>query len=300
MLGDNVVAHLRGEPLQDYRHKYVGSVASLGLHKGVAQVYGVKFRGFVGLVHAPHVPREPGADVQPQGPGHRRLDARPLFRRDVVSLGSLVQPHREFPTTRPRPMPRRGPDRLAAAVTAASVGVRRLPLLAVTVLGHDRPGIIADVTGALAAARRQSRGLHDDDAARAFAMMLIVARAPPFRPRSSGRSRPRRTADHSRSRYVRSPGVGGVAGSTGRVPAHMCTGRSPRHRLRRMTRVVADVNGNITDLTTRLAGELYPRWLPRSSFRPRSTSPALSAALTERAHELGVEATLRPAEADVL
>jgi NADH dehydrogenase len=37
VLGDNIAHSLRGEPLETYSHKYVGSVASLGLHKGVAQ-----------------------------------------------------------------------------------------------------------------------------------------------------------------------------------------------------------------------------------------------------------------------
>ncbi|MEP6666285.1 MAG: NAD(P)/FAD-dependent oxidoreductase, partial [Nocardioidaceae bacterium] len=46
VLAANVVRSLRGEPLTEYQHKYVGSVASLGLHKGVAQVYGVKLKGF--------------------------------------------------------------------------------------------------------------------------------------------------------------------------------------------------------------------------------------------------------------
>jgi NADH dehydrogenase len=45
-LGDNIVAALRGEELTPYKHKYAGSVASLGLHKGVAQIYGVKLRGW--------------------------------------------------------------------------------------------------------------------------------------------------------------------------------------------------------------------------------------------------------------
>ena len=40
-----------------------------------------------------------------------------------------------------------------------------LQIIAVTVLGHDRPGIIADVTAA-SPAWTQPRGLHDDPAAR--------------------------------------------------------------------------------------------------------------------------------------
>ncbi|GAA3498952.1 hypothetical protein GCM10019016_060550 [Streptomyces prasinosporus] len=38
-----------------------GSVASLGLHKGVAQIYGRKLKGYPRLVHAPHLPPQPGA-----------------------------------------------------------------------------------------------------------------------------------------------------------------------------------------------------------------------------------------------
>ena len=36
---------IRGGAPKDYKHKHVGSVASLGLHKGVAQVYGIKLKG---------------------------------------------------------------------------------------------------------------------------------------------------------------------------------------------------------------------------------------------------------------
>ena len=37
-LGDNIAAVLRGGEPTEYRHAYAGSVASLGLHKGVAQI----------------------------------------------------------------------------------------------------------------------------------------------------------------------------------------------------------------------------------------------------------------------
>ena len=46
VLAANITRSLRGKAPKEYRHKHVGSVASLGLHKGVAQVYGVKLRGF--------------------------------------------------------------------------------------------------------------------------------------------------------------------------------------------------------------------------------------------------------------
>src|SRR5690606_15969895 len=46
LLGDNLARSLTGKPLREYRHKSAGSVATLGLHMGVAQVYGIKLRGW--------------------------------------------------------------------------------------------------------------------------------------------------------------------------------------------------------------------------------------------------------------
>lgn len=45
VLARNLVASLRGRPLSHYRHADAGSVASLGLHRGVAYVYRVPLRG---------------------------------------------------------------------------------------------------------------------------------------------------------------------------------------------------------------------------------------------------------------
>ena len=96
LLGDNVVAHLRGEPLRDYRHKHVGSVASLGLYKGVAQVYGIKVRGFPAwFMHRTyHVSRVPTFNRKVRVIADWTLGL--FFRRDVVSLGRLTDPRREF------------------------------------------------------------------------------------------------------------------------------------------------------------------------------------------------------------
>ena len=74
-MADNITAVIRGREPVNYKHKHVGSVASLGLHKGVAQVYGIKMTRLAGVVHAPDVPHEPDPVVQPQGPGGGRLDA---------------------------------------------------------------------------------------------------------------------------------------------------------------------------------------------------------------------------------
>ncbi|GIF75487.1 NADH dehydrogenase [Asanoa siamensis] len=95
-LADNIRAVIRGRKPVDYRHKHVGSVASLGLHKGVAQVYGIKLTGpLAWLMHrAYHLSRIPSFDRK----------VRVLFdwvlafflRREAVSLGQLHAPKDEF------------------------------------------------------------------------------------------------------------------------------------------------------------------------------------------------------------
>ena len=95
-LADNMLAFLRGEPTVDYKHKHVGSVASLGLYKGVAEVYGVKLRGpLAWFMHRTyHVSRMPTFN--------RKIriitdwTGALLFRREVVSLEQIHQPKAEF------------------------------------------------------------------------------------------------------------------------------------------------------------------------------------------------------------
>ena len=83
---------LHGRSPNAYAHKHVGSVASLGLHKGVAQVYGVKLRGFPAwFMHRTyHVSRVP--TLQPQGPGRPRLDAGAVLppRRRLARLAAAA------------------------------------------------------------------------------------------------------------------------------------------------------------------------------------------------------------------
>jgi NADH dehydrogenase len=96
VLAANVVSYVRGGALRDYKHAYVGSVASLGLYRGVAEVYGIKLRGFPAwFMHRTyHVSRMPTLNRKV------RIIAdwtgALLFRREVVSLGQLQQPHTEF------------------------------------------------------------------------------------------------------------------------------------------------------------------------------------------------------------
>jgi NADH:ubiquinone reductase (H+-translocating) len=95
-LAANIVATVRGGALHDYRHAYAGSVASLGLYRGVAEIYGIKLRGPIAwFMHRTyHVSRMPtfNRKVRVIADWTGAL----FFRREIVSLGQLQQPRTEF------------------------------------------------------------------------------------------------------------------------------------------------------------------------------------------------------------
>ncbi len=95
-LADNVVASLRGEELTEYRHASVGSVASLGLHKGVAHLYGRKLKGYPAwfMHRAFHLSRVPTVNRKARVVADWMLAA--LFRREIAALGSVQTPQAEF------------------------------------------------------------------------------------------------------------------------------------------------------------------------------------------------------------
>ena len=156
--------------------------------------------------------------------------------------------------------------------------------LAITVVGHDRPGIIAEVAEALA-----DWGMNLEDSSMTllrghFAMTLICAgdaAAATWRrrsPRSADgcwrdrprRCRPRRMPRRRASRYL----------------VTRARRRPAGHRRRGRPGVVAAAGGNITDLTTRLSGALYVL-LAEVDLPAGPTSTALRARLAEAAAELG-------------
>ncbi|MFD4571902.1 NAD(P)/FAD-dependent oxidoreductase [Streptomyces sp. NPDC058417] len=110
VLGDNLAASLRGEPLRTYAHKYVGSVASLGLHKGVAQVYGRKLKGYPAwfMHRAYHLSRVPTVNRKARVLAEWTLAG--LFKREIVSLGSLEHPRAEFELAAGGKPPEEPPD----------------------------------------------------------------------------------------------------------------------------------------------------------------------------------------------
>ncbi|WP_030190274.1 NAD(P)/FAD-dependent oxidoreductase [Streptomyces violaceorubidus] len=96
VLGDNVTHALRGEPLDTYAHAYAGSVASLGFHKGVAHVYGRKLKGYPAwfMHRAYHLSRVPTVNRKARVLAEWVIAG--LFKREIVSLGSLEHPRAEF------------------------------------------------------------------------------------------------------------------------------------------------------------------------------------------------------------
>ncbi|MDQ3734388.1 MAG: NAD(P)/FAD-dependent oxidoreductase [Actinomycetota bacterium] len=96
VLADNIISVLRGGAPSPYLHKNAGSVASLGLYKGVAQIYGVKLKGIIAwfLHRTYHVSRVPTLNRKIRVLADWTLAL--FFRREVTSLGQIQDPRREF------------------------------------------------------------------------------------------------------------------------------------------------------------------------------------------------------------
>ncbi|MDV6011505.1 NAD(P)/FAD-dependent oxidoreductase [Haloechinothrix sp. LS1_15] len=95
-LTKNILRTLRHGRAKDYHHKNVGSVASLGLHKGVADVYNIKAKGFTAwsMHRLYHVSRMPTFNKKARITADWLLGG--LFRREVVSMGQINDPKAEF------------------------------------------------------------------------------------------------------------------------------------------------------------------------------------------------------------
>jgi NADH dehydrogenase len=95
-MADNIRQVILGGEPKNYSHKYVGSVASLGLYKGVAQVYGVKLKGLPAwFMHRTyHMSRIPSFNRKVRVLADWTLAF--LLRREVVALGQIHTPREEF------------------------------------------------------------------------------------------------------------------------------------------------------------------------------------------------------------
>jgi NADH dehydrogenase len=95
-LAKNIIKVIRGGKPADYYHKNLGAVASLGLHKGVADSLGFKVKGFPAwLFHrAYHLKAMPTWNRKTRILFDWMLGG--LFRREVISLGQINNPKEEF------------------------------------------------------------------------------------------------------------------------------------------------------------------------------------------------------------
>jgi glycine cleavage system transcriptional repressor len=170
-------------------------------------------------------------------------------------------------------------------------------LQAITVIGHDRPGIIAETTRVLA-----DLGLNLEDSTMTllrghFAMMLICAGpagSSEIEDALSGL-----TADGSLTVSVREVPEESAHEPVGSSYVLTVHGGDRPGIVSSVAGEVARVGGNITDLTTRLAGDLYV--LVAEVDLPAGVDvPALETALGGVASDLGVDVSLRVMESDEL
>ena len=164
--------------------------------------------------------------------------------------------------------------------------------LAITVIGPDRTGIVADVAEALA---EVGANLTDSTMTRLrghFAMTLICT-GPTAE--AVEKALAPIAGVLSTVRAVQAEADGASRGEPYLVSVH---GADRLGIVARLAAVIAEAGGNITDLTTRLTGPLYV--LVAEVDLPRSAADDLAVRLAEAADELGVDVTLRRAESEIL
>ena len=172
-----------------------------------------------------------------------------------------------------------------------------MTLHAITVLGHDRPGIIAETTDRLA-----GLGLNLEDSTMTllrghFAMTLICAGEAGDEAIESALAP--LTADGSLTVTVREVPTEEAMSADGTSWILSVHGGDRPGIVSAVVAVIARVGGNITDLTTRLAGDLY-LLVAEVDLPAGADASAVERELTAVAADLGVGVTLRAAETDEL
>ena len=181
-----------------------------------------------------------------------------------------------------------------------------MPQLALSAIGRDRPGIVAEVTRALLG---HSLNITDSQMAvlsGRFTMMLIVT-APDGTDLDMVREELARTSDRLGLDALSLSQLGEAGDSEASPdPSHIVTVYGVDHPgiVHAVSARLAAVKVNVTDLETRLVGEgdrtgLYAMVLEVAP--PAGVDPdAMRAMLEEVGAEQGVEVTVRPLEADAL
>jgi glycine cleavage system transcriptional repressor len=173
-----------------------------------------------------------------------------------------------------------------------------MSLLAVTVIGRDRPGIIADATSALAELGGNLEDTTMTILRGHFAMVLLVSTTAAL--------------DVVEAELATLTGDGTLEVSVREVPdeQHVAPvdvtpyllsvhGADRPGIVSEVTAVVASAGGNVTDFSTRLTGELYV--LVAEVDLPNAADvDSLRARLARVSEALGVDASLRPLDSDVM
>lgn len=172
-----------------------------------------------------------------------------------------------------------------------------MTLHAITVLGHDRPGIIAETTDKLA-----GLGLNLEDSTmtllRGHFAMTLICEGEASDAEIESALQPL-VADGSLTvtvREVPAEHPESPAGTSWVLSVH---GGDRPGIVSAIVQVIARAGGNITDLTTRLAGDLY-LLIAEVDLPAGADADAVAAELRTVASGLGVGATLRVADSDEL
>jgi len=173
--------------------------------------------------------------------------------------------------------------------------------LALSAIGRDRPGIVAEVTRALLG---HSLNITDSQMAvlgGRFTMMLIVE-APEATDLDAVREELARTSERLGLDALALSPLAEAEGGDAAAPSHIVTVYGVDHPgiVHAVSARLAARAVNVTDLETRLVGDgLYAMVLEIAL--PAAVDPeALAAMLAEVGAEQGVEVTVRPLEPDVM
>jgi glycine cleavage system transcriptional repressor len=173
--------------------------------------------------------------------------------------------------------------------------------LALSAIGRDRPGIVAEVTRALLG---HSLNITDSQMAvlgGRFTMMLIVE-APEATDLDAVREELARTRETLDLDALSLSPLAAAEGGITAAPSHIVTVYGVDHPgiVHAVSARLAARAVNVTDLETRLVGDDLYAMVLEVALPPDVDPEALGAMLVEVGAEQGVEVTVRPLEPDVM
>jgi glycine cleavage system transcriptional repressor len=173
--------------------------------------------------------------------------------------------------------------------------------LALSAIGRDRPGIVAEVTRALLGHSLNITDSHMAVLGGHFTMMLIVT-APPGTDLDAVREELARTRESLGLDALSLSALEEAEGGTLADPSHIVTVYGVDHPgiVHAVTARLAARAVNVTDLETRLVGEDLYAMVIEVALPAELEPAALTAMLEEVGAEQGVEVTVNPLEPDVM